>query len=68
MRSLAREEGVEVWKVDKALALLHDGNTLPFVARYRKDAHGGLDEQQLRRLQVHIRVSICIKLDPYGCW
>lgn len=52
-RQIAREERVDVWKVDKALELLNDGNTLPFVARYRKDAHGGLDEQQLRRIQVH---------------
>jgi len=57
-RQIAREERVDVWKVDKALELLNDGNTLPFVARYRKDAHGGLDEQQLRRIQISYEKSV----------
>src|SRR5438105_14225172 len=32
------------------IALLDEGNTLPFIARYRKEATGGLDEDQIRRL------------------
>lgn len=35
-------------KVESALQLLGDGRTIPFIARYRKEATGGLDEQQLR--------------------
>src|SRR5690242_15005289 len=35
-------------QVEGALALFGDGNTLPFIARYRKEATGGLDEVQLR--------------------
>ena len=38
-------------QVSGAVQLLEDGNTLPFIARYRKEATGGLDEEQLRRLQ-----------------
>ncbi|MBT9585791.1 RNA-binding transcriptional accessory protein [bacterium] len=38
-------------QVAGAVQLLEDGNTLPFIARYRKEATGGLDEEQLRRLQ-----------------
>ncbi|MCI0394136.1 MAG: RNA-binding transcriptional accessory protein [Chloroflexi bacterium] len=37
-------------QVAAAVALLDDGNTLPFIARYRKEATGGLDDDQLRRL------------------
>jgi uncharacterized protein len=48
--AIAREERVEAWRVRGALALLAAGDTLPFVARYRKEAHGALDEGQLRRV------------------
>lgn len=37
-------------RVTAAVALLDDGNTVPFVARYRKEATGGLDEEQLRQI------------------
>ncbi|MFN2243236.1 MAG: Tex-like N-terminal domain-containing protein, partial [Anaerolineae bacterium] len=36
-------------QVAAAVALFDDGNTIPFVARYRKEATGGLDEEQLRQ-------------------
>ncbi|HWQ83180.1 MAG TPA: Tex family protein [Anaerolineales bacterium] len=37
--------------VAAAIALLDEGNTLPFIARYRKEATGGLDDEQLRELE-----------------
>lgn len=37
--------------MEGALKLLEEGNTIPFIARYRKEATGGLDEEQLRQLQ-----------------
>ncbi len=37
-------------KVNAAVALLDEGNTIPFIARYRKEATGGLDEEQLRAI------------------
>lgn len=36
--------------VDAVISLLDDGNTIPFIARYRKEATGGLDEDQLRKI------------------
>ena len=42
--------GVRPAQVSAAIDLLDAGNTLPFVARYRKEATGGLDEEQLRKL------------------
>src|SRR5690606_882709 len=38
-------------KVRGAVTLLEEGNTLPFIARYRKEATGGLDEQQLAQIE-----------------
>ena len=37
-------------KVNAAVQLLDDSNTIPFIARYRKEATGGLDEEQLRQI------------------
>ncbi|MDB4874974.1 MAG: Tex-like protein [Gemmatimonadetes bacterium] len=45
---IARELTLSVQQVAGALALFDEGNTLPFIARYRKEATGGLDEVQLR--------------------
>ena len=45
---IARELSLAPQHVAGALALFDEGNTLPFIARYRKEATGGLDEVQLR--------------------
>ncbi|MEJ2579484.1 MAG: Tex family protein, partial [Kineosporiaceae bacterium] len=50
-RRLAAELGVRDPQVDAAVALLDGGATVPFVARYRKEATGGLDDAQLRDLE-----------------
>ena len=48
IQTVARELGLAPNQVGPALDLFDDGNTLPFIARYRKEATGGLDEVQLR--------------------
>ncbi len=48
---IADELGVAGWRVGAAVGLLDGGATVPFVARYRKEATGGLDDAQLRTLQ-----------------
>ena len=45
---IARELSLAARQIEGALALFDEGNTLPFIARYRKEATGGLDELQLR--------------------
>jgi protein Tex len=47
---IAAELGIQTGQASAAIALLDEGNTLPFIARYRKEATRGLDEDQLRRL------------------
>ncbi|MDO5455222.1 MAG: Tex-like N-terminal domain-containing protein, partial [Corynebacterium sp.] len=49
--TIARELGVRDEQVRAALDLLAAGNTVPFIARYRKEATGGLDDTQLRAIE-----------------
>jgi uncharacterized protein len=48
---IAEELAVGAHQVRSAVALLDDGSTVPFIARYRKEATGGLDDEQLRALE-----------------
>ena len=48
IQRVAKELGVAPASVHSTLALFSEGSTLPFIARYRKEATGGLDEVQLR--------------------
>lgn len=48
--TIANELGIKEWQVESTVKMLDEGNTLPFIARYRKEATGELDEEQLRLL------------------
>ncbi|ACU95908.1 MAG: Tex family protein [Saccharomonospora viridis] len=52
---IADELGVRPEQVRAAVALLDDGSTVPFIARYRKEVTGGLDDTQLRTLEDRLR-------------
>lgn len=47
---LAQELGVREEQVQNVVRLLDEGNTVPFIARYRKEQHGAMDDQTIRRL------------------
>lgn len=47
---IAQQLGVRPAQVEATITLLDDGNTLPFIARYRKEATGSLDEEQIRQI------------------
>lgn len=49
--TIARELGVPAENIRAAISLLDEGNTVPFIARYRKELTGGLDDTQLRALE-----------------
>jgi uncharacterized protein len=51
VKAISEELGVRVAQVEAAVGLLDEGATVPFVARYRKEATGGLDDAQLRTLE-----------------
>ncbi|MDR6507168.1 uncharacterized protein J2805_002872 [Arthrobacter oryzae] len=52
---IAGELGVKAWQVKAAVELLDGGSTVPFIARYRKEATGTLDDTQLRELEERLR-------------
>ena len=52
---IAGELGVQAWQVKAAVDLLDAGSTVPFIARYRKEATGTLDDTQLRELEERLR-------------
>ena len=49
-QKIAEELGIKLWQAEAAVNLIDEGNTIPFIARYRKEAHGSLDDEQLRNL------------------
>ncbi|MFV8453830.1 Tex family protein [Vibrio owensii] len=60
-RMIAQELNVRPEQVNAAVTLIDDGNTVPFIARYRKEVTGGLDDTQLRTLDS--RLSYLRELD-----
>lgn len=50
IQSLCNQFGLQHWQVENTVNLIDEGNTIPFIARYRKEAHGTLDDQVLREL------------------
>src|SRR5215203_7505750 len=72
---IADELQVRVAQVDATIALLDDKATVPFIARYRKEATGGLDDTQLRGLEERLtylrdledrRAAILKSIDEQG--
>ncbi len=47
---LTEELGVKRWQTDAAVKLIDEGNTIPFISRYRKEVTGSLNDEQLRKL------------------
>jgi len=52
--SLAEELGQKYQYVENVVTLLDEGNTIPFIARYRKELHGGMDDTTLRNLETRL--------------
>lgn len=50
IKELSEQFKLQSWQVDNIIKLLDEGNTIPFIARYRKEAHGSLDDQLLREI------------------
>ncbi|WP_305986938.1 Tex family protein [Roseibium sp. MMSF_3544] len=72
---IADEIGCKAGQVNAAVQLLDEGSTVPFIARYRKEATGGLDDSQLRKLEERLiylreledrRVAIIKSIDEQG--
>lgn len=53
---LAQEFSLKQEQVDAVLSLLEEGNTIPFIARYRKEVTGSLDDEILRKFMIVILI------------
>jgi len=51
IKQVAKTQGISIKQVETVLELLEEGNTVPFIARYRKEKTGSLDEEQIRAIQ-----------------
>ncbi|MDY2837373.1 MAG: Tex-like N-terminal domain-containing protein, partial [Bilifractor sp.] len=49
-KQIAKELEIEPWQVEAVISLIDEGNTIPFIARYRKEKHGELNDEQIRNL------------------
>ena len=54
--TLTTEFGLHPWQVENTVNLIDEGNTIPFIARYRKEAHGSLDDQSAARNAASISI------------
>ena len=55
IKVLATEFGLTEDAVEKTVALIDEGNTIPFISRYRKEVTGGLDDSTLRDLDDRLK-------------
>jgi len=55
IQTIARDTGVKPHQAERTIALLDEGNTVPFIARYRKEMTGQLDETQIRAIEERLR-------------
>src|SRR5690625_7908347 len=77
MELVAKELQLKQAIVQQVIKLLDEGNTVPFIARYRKEATGGLDEVQIKDIQDHWQYAVRLAerkeevirlLDEQGKW
>ena len=54
-KKIAEEIGVKLWQVEAAVGLIDEGNTIPFISRYRKEVTGSLNDEQLRTLDERLK-------------
>ena len=52
---IAKELSIKIWQVEKTIELIDEGNTIPFISRYRKEVTGSLNDEQLRNLDERLR-------------
>ena len=55
IQKLTQELGVQRWQVEAAVGLIDEGNTIPFISRYRKEVTGSLNDEQLRKLHERLQ-------------
>ena len=54
-QKITEELGIKHWQAEAVINLIDEGNTIPFIARYRKEATGALDDEILRRFDERLK-------------
>ena len=65
---LAEELKIELWQVEAAVKLIDEGNTIPFISRYRKEVTGSLNDEVLRKLSERLTYLRIWKIKRSRCW
>ncbi len=52
INEISKDLNIEVWQIKNTLSMLEDGNTIPFIARYRKEKTGNLNEEDIRKINI----------------
>ncbi|MCR4654270.1 MAG: RNA-binding transcriptional accessory protein [Eubacterium sp.] len=74
-KKIAEEISIEAWQVEAVVKLIDEGNTIPFIARYRKEQHGSLDDTQIRLLSERLnylrgledrKATVCSSIEEQG--
>jgi uncharacterized protein len=55
VKQISEELAIEEWQVKAVIELIDEGNTIPFIARYRKEKHGSLNDEVLRNLSERLQ-------------
>ena len=55
IQTLAAELGRDPRHIESVITMLDEGNTIPFIARYRKELHGSMDDTVLRTLETRLQ-------------
>lgn len=63
LKQLAEEFKIRNMQVENTVKLIDDGNTIPFISRYRKEMTGGLDDQLLRELSERLTYLVILKAE-----
>lgn len=58
IKTISQELNVGVHQIETVLSLLEEGNTVPFIARYRKEKTGALDEDQIRTIDKYYQYQV----------
>ena len=72
IKTISEELNVRVHQIEAVLSLLEEGNTVPFIARYRKEKTGALDEDQIRTIDKYYQYQVNLLKRKVGrhlkCW
>ena len=57
-KKISEELKIQLWQAETAINLIDEGNTIPFIARYRKEKTGALDEDQIRTIDKYYQYQV----------